>query len=377
MKVLLVVPDLFRNSGGIARYCRLLCKALSESPQVTVLDVIALHDSEEMMVDPDYYDKAKGTYLVASGNLKTFMWQIFRSMTTKKYDFHIICHVNFATFVWLCSLLARKTALVLFAYGIEVWERRSYLRRIGMLKADSIFAISDYTRQNMSKENDIPLEKIPLLYNCLDPLFLQSTKSNGGGNEASVPIKLKHPNMVTVARLSYDDRYKGHANVIKALSSVSREIADINYYVVGRGDLMGELKALASELEVSSHVHFLGFVSEEELISIYKQCDSFVMPSKKEGFGFVFAEAMAYGIPVIAGNQDASVEVVRDQETGVLVDPDNVEELTAAMLRLLSDAELRDRMGKAGRVVVEDEFSFKKFQGVLVNHLQAHLIQHK
>jgi phosphatidyl-myo-inositol dimannoside synthase len=181
---------------------------------------------------------------------------------------------------------------------------------------------------------------------------------------------LRHPNLLTVSRLSRHDRYKGHARVIEALGSVRRRMPDINYYIVGAGELVPELQGLAADLGLEDEVHFLGPVSDPELRSIYRQCDVFAMPSVMEGFGLVFAEAMAYGKAVIAGNRDATVEVVRDHETGLLVDPLDKEGLARAITLLLSDAGLRERMGRRGAEVVAEEFSFAKFQHTLLNDLE-------
>jgi glycosyltransferase involved in cell wall biosynthesis len=89
-----------------------------------------------------------------------------------------------------------------------------------------------------------------------------------------------------------------------------------------------------------------------------------------EGFGFVFLEAMAYGRPVIAGNQDASIEVVRHGETGLVVDPSSVTELVNAIERLLSDAGLRRQMGARAMEVAASDFSYSRFRDTFLGHLR-------
>jgi phosphatidylinositol alpha-1,6-mannosyltransferase len=88
----------------------------------------------------------------------------------------------------------------------------------------------------------------------------------------------------------------------------------------------------------------------------------FVMPSRAEGFGFVFLEAMAHGLPVVAGNVDATSEVVVDGETGYLVDPTSVRALVTAISRLLGDRDLRLLMGSAGRARVRENFGYDRFR---------------
>ncbi len=93
------------------------------------------------------------------------------------------------------------------------------------------------------------------------------------------------------------------------------------------------------------------------------------MPSHSEGFGFVFLEAMAYGLPIIGGNVDATPEVVIDGETGLLVNPSSVDEITCTASRLLGDMQLRERMAKAGMEHVQSKFSFNNFKQTLYQYL--------
>ena len=188
------------------------------------------------------------------------------------------------------------------------------------------------------------------------------------GNNNSVDIK--HPALLTVSRISEVDAYKGHETVIRAIAKVRQQIPGVHYYVAGRGDLLPSLKNLARDLKVEEAVHFLGYVDDSVLSAIYSQCDVFVMPSKKEGFGLVFAEAMAHGKPCIAGNQDASPEVVRHNQTGLIVEPRNVDQIADAILTLISDDELRNKFGAKGKQLVTEEFSFDAFQGQMIEYLK-------
>jgi phosphatidylinositol alpha-1,6-mannosyltransferase len=219
----------------------------------------------------------------------------------------------------------------------------------------------------MIETNGVPLAKTRVLYNCFDPCLERRVI----GDKAS--LKLEHPNLLTVSRISKEDRYKGHALILQALTQVHCEIPDIHYYIVGTGDLVPELEQMVAEFKLEPNVHFLGFLADDELISAYEQCDLFVMPSSAEGFGYVFAEAMAYGKAVVAGNRDATVEVVRDRETGLLVDPFQHEELAKAITLLLTDRELRERMGRRGAQVVDEEFGFEKFRQTLIGYLSEAL----
>ena len=109
-------------------------------------------------------------------------------------------------------------------------------------------------------------------------------------------------------------------------------------------------------------VDFLEDVSDDELAQIYRRCALFVLPSGQEGFGIVFLEAMRFSKPCIGGDAGGTPEVIDDDRTGYLVPFGEGEPLVAALDRLISDAELRERMGRAGRRRLLDHFMFDAFQ---------------
>jgi len=130
--------------------------------------------------------------------------------------------------------------------------------------------------------------------------------------------------ILTVGRIRSEENYKGHAIMLKVL-----RILDENYVwiVVGGGNHLFSLKNEAKKLGLDSRIRFVGCVDENKLPDYYNLCDCFVMPSKGEGFGIVFLEALACGKPVIGGNKDGSREPLMDGKLGFLVNPDNVEEI--------------------------------------------------
>jgi phosphatidylinositol alpha-1,6-mannosyltransferase len=165
------------------------------------------------------------------------------------------------------------------------------------------------------------------------------------------------------------EQYKGHHVVIRALPRLLTRFPELIYDVVGDGNDRPVLEALAAEVGVAHAVRFHGVVPEDALARHYAQSSIFVMPSRSEGFGFVFLEAMAHEKPVVAGNQDAATEVVRDGETGFLVDPTNVQEVTDRIERLLLDPDLGRQMGMRGAEVARSRFSFDLFSRTLLTYL--------
>jgi len=172
------------------------------------------------------------------------------------------------------------------------------------------------------------------------------------------------PTLLTVGRLV---PRKGVDTVLRALPPLLAEFPDLYYRVAGDGPGRPRLEQLARALGVAHAVEFLGRVPEEDLPSVYRSAHIFVMPAREEpkaasmeGFGIVYLEASASGLPVVVGRSGGAVEAVRDGETGLLVPPDDPGALSEALLRLLRDPDLRCRMGQAGCRWVEKEMNWDR-----------------
>lgn len=362
MRILLLATDLFSSSSGIAQVGRLVCKALCDSPSVEKLQVLSLIDNLGQMPDAKYLNGGKAGYKSFGGNKSLFSKEVLLPKNSK-YDIALTLHVSLSPLILLLSQFSRSIRTVSFAHGVEVWRKMSWLRREGAKRLDAIFSVSNFTRELLSQANEIDPGKIRVLHNCLDPYWSPlKVLTNDLEN-------VRHPNLLTVSRLSKYDSYKGHAYVIKALAKINGHFPGLQYNIVGKGELLFELQQLSEHLGLNTVVNFLGFVDDSKLNKYYSDCDIFIMPSKKEGFGLVFAEAMAYGKPVIAGNVDATPEVVMHGETGILVDPDNIDGVADAIVTLLSEQHLRERLGIKGRQLVYDKFSFPQYSQKLLQYL--------
>jgi phosphatidylinositol alpha-1,6-mannosyltransferase len=162
----------------------------------------------------------------------------------------------------------------------------------------------------------------------------------------------ERPTMITVARLQVD--YKGHDTLIRSLPEIRRRIPDVHWFVVGDGDLRAHLEQLATDGGVRDAITFAGHVSEAERDRLLDSSHVFAMPSRMpgggggEGFGIVYLEAGAHGLPVVAGAVGGALDAVVDGETGLLVDPTDEAAVADAVVELLTDRELAERLGEAG-----------------------------
>jgi phosphatidylinositol alpha-1,6-mannosyltransferase len=147
---------------------------------------------------------------------------------------------------------------------------------------------------------------------------------------------------------------KGIDQAIRAFVRVVEAFPDSRYLVVGDGPYRGALEALAASCGVAEKVTFAGAVAEDDLVDHYVLGDVFVMPNRRlpngdtEGFGLVFLEANACGLPVIAGSDGGAIDAVRHGVNGLLVDGHAVDAIADAMLELRRDPELRARLREGG-----------------------------
>lgn len=151
---------------------------------------------------------------------------------------------------------------------------------------------------------------------------------------------------------------KGHTTLLEAFHEVIKDTTDVQLKIVGDGPLLEEFKQLTQQLDIDKWVSFEGH--KKDIPNVMRNFDVFVHPSRWEGFGLVFLEAMACKLPVIATDVSAIPEIVVDGETGILVPPDESDRLAEAMIELKENQSLRSTMGGAGYERVRKNFSIEK-----------------
>lgn len=226
---------------------------------------------------------------------------------------HVFCgHINLAVMVrQLCRPLGIPYTVM--TYGKEVWYELKPQEQRSLNDAARVWTISRYSRDLAHKANGVSKEKFDML-----PCVVDGSVFTPGPAPASLIERYQLQDarvLMTVARLWPGDIYKGVDVTIRALPEIAKTFPNVKYVVIGRGDDQPRLAELAKSLQVSDKVVFAGFVPDEELIDHYRLADVYVMPSK-EGFGIVYLEAMACGVPVIAGDDDGSADPVQDGRVG-------------------------------------------------------------
>ncbi|MEM6448742.1 MAG: glycosyltransferase [Cyanobacteria bacterium P01_D01_bin.105] len=251
---------------------------------------------------------------------------------------HIFCgHINLAVMVHQLCRITRIPYTVL-TYGKEVWDELTPREQMALNHAERIWTISRYSRDLAHKTNHIPKSKFDML-----PCVVDGSLFTPGPARACLTERYQLQQskvLMTVARLWPGDIYKGVDVTIRALPKIIQACPNVKYVVIGRGDDQPRLAALASALGVADRVVFAGFVPDEELIDHYRLADVYVMPSK-EGFGIVYLEAMACGVPVIAGDDDGSADPLQDGRVGWQVPHRDPDAVAAACIEALSSKDQR------------------------------------
>jgi phosphatidylinositol alpha-1,6-mannosyltransferase len=360
-KVLLVLPEAFDSAGGIQMFCRALCLAAGRWAKANAASINALVLNDAAAPDARYVNGGFDSYTTAGKSKAKLIRKYLKHMAGTRYNWIIFGHVSLSPLALVARYFNPSAKIAVAAYGIEVWEPLTKLQRKALQGADAVLAISEHTRVQTIKHSGISPDKVRIFPCTLDPNWIL-TPYPGVSDSAPAVI-------LSVARMNKGDRYKGIDTVIESLPLIVRQAGPVEYRIVGEGDDLPRLRALASELGVSSYVKFIGGVSEAELHDEYRRCSVFVMPSHKEGFGIVFLEAMAYGKPIVGGAQGGTPSVVKDGETGLLVDFGDVAGIANSITRLLGDETLRERYGRAGHRRLVNEFTFDRFEQNLGNLL--------
>jgi len=153
---------------------------------------------------------------------------------------------------------------------------------------------------------------------------------------------------------------KGHEFLIRAIASLSGDYPSLKLEIIGDGPELSRLKSLANELHISDRVHFLGRLGRREVVEAMRRCTIFALPSRYEGLGCVYLEAMSVAKPVIGCRGQGIAEVIQHGSNGFLVGVDNDRELALAISMLLRDESRRQNLGRAARETILDGFTLRQ-----------------
>ncbi len=335
-KIHVWLPDVFQFKGGIQVYSAFFIQALEQVLPNSDRHVFLKNDAQATD-DLEFNSRSQfnfaGRWKSSFLHTPVFAFQVLWAALYQRPDLIICGHINFSPLALrIFSLL--KIPYWVIVHGIDAWDIQDVSKISALKAAQKIISVSTYTRDRIVAEQHISPECFHLQPNTFD--FSQfAIQSKPEYLLERYKFKSDQPIMLTVTRLCSGDGYKGYDQIIQSLSAIRRQIPNIHYLLVGKGDDRDRIEALIKAANVEDCVTLAGFVPDNELADHYNLCDMFAMPSKGEGFGIVYLEALACGKPTIGGNQDGAIDALCHGELGVLVDPDDVKKLGETIVQVL------------------------------------------
>jgi glycosyltransferase involved in cell wall biosynthesis len=198
-----------------------------------------------------------------------------------------------------------------------------------------VICVSERVRQKVLEGTGAGC-RTSVVYNGVDPELF----SPGGAPSSAEPMVLCVGNLLPI---------KGHEVLVRAAAALAHEFPALRLEIIGHGPELPRLQALSQQLQIIDRVHFVGRQSRQQVAAAMRRCTLFALPSRYEGLGCVYLEAMSVGKPVIGCRGQGIAEIIQHGSNGFLVGPDNDRELALAMAMLLRDEPRRRNLGAAAR----------------------------
>jgi phosphatidylinositol alpha-1,6-mannosyltransferase len=360
-RILLATTGLY-TGGGIASVSRCIARAFEEEQEQGRLerfDTLSLGD------DPEGPRPSKqGVHEHAGGSQLRFAFRLWRSLRRSHSGLVLFDHAGLARAMQLPLPGLSEQPYAIFAHGGELEVVKGGLRRAAFEGAERILTNSEFTARYVRRHFPALVDRVHPVPLCIDPELIDEWK-----RDARHAPERREPAILIVGRLWSSERGKGHDTLIAAMPRIRERAPEAELWIVGKGDDAERLEAEARERGLEGVVRFLGGVSNRELGRLYRTASVYAMPSRQEGFGLVYAEAMWHGLPCVGSTRDAASEVISDGETGLLVPYGEVEPLASALVDLLSHADRTARMGAAAAEAARRRFTYERFRSDLLEAL--------
>lgn len=269
--------------------------------------------------------------------------------------------------VFIKKITGKKLILTIHAGGLFGLERMPFKRKIARLIAietDKINVVSNYIGERFLNLLTAGISLKIKNHIIVMPMGVHLDRFNYSlKSDESSKVNINEITLLFVGRIA--DK-KGLPTLIDAMFILKDSITNFRLYIVGGGPLKSTMEKRVSDLELNKFIKFKGRVSDQELTELYLSSDIVIVPSiiseygDTEGMPVVILEAMAAGTPIIASNVSGIPDAVKDGVNGFLVEQKNAKQLAEKILYLIEHPEVRERMGKEGRKMVEEKFTWEK-----------------
>ena len=386
MKILIYTHEFPPFLGGLATTSFKLSNGMAES-EMDVVVLAPAYSSEDGNVDkklPCRVIRVPGLgnkWIKKIPIIETIMGWIYLLKTVNKESPDSVLYITeeaevvgglLPTFNFKPIVRIAGSGITTCFYGKNFFKRllRYPMKRL-YDNASMIIAVSNNTKE-LVESVGVPEKQIEVVYNGVEDYMLTKEPDTAAINKIRKKYDIKDQDkvLITVARVL---PRKGQDTVIKALPLVLEEFSNLKYLIVGEGRYKEKFTELAQELRVSENVIFTGGIKHEEAVNFIDLSDIFIMPNrywnnKIEGLPNALIEASARGKPLIAGDHGGSKEAVRNNQTGLLVDPQSVQEVAQAIIAILKDDDLAMKMGASGREHIR---KFHTEEAMIANYISA------
>jgi phosphatidylinositol alpha-1,6-mannosyltransferase len=367
MKTLIVTLEYPPQVGGIANYI------FNLSSHLPTQEVVIYAPEHKQQTEFDNKNNWKTYRLNPYWNFIWPRWlrmffQISALVEAEKIEMLYINHVLPVGYVAYLIQKLKKVPYILFLHGTDIEmavtnqsKRKKFIKLVRA--AQSVVVNSEFLKNKLQTvvEN---LVDVKVIYPCPSDKFFDTTMVDQSEIDllrSRLALNGKKV-IITVARMVEG---KGYPHLVNSLSEILKKIPNIVWLVVGDGPKNKEVFEMVQKKSLQNVVRFLGSVERSELIKYYHLADLFVLLTHKdenheEGWGTVFLEAAACGLPVVAGRVGGVEEAVLDEQTGLIVDTYQTQNVVSAIVRLLSDQELAKKFAQAGQERVLNNFRWSK-----------------
>lgn len=318
MKILFITSSL-NIGGGIQRYNKNLLNSLDKKAGISLVEL-------------------------KSGNLMSkvlFAGKVLVKSLLFRPNIVFCSHINFSSVCYFLKIFFNKEYIII-THGIDVWDIKDIYKIKALKLAKLVISVSNFTADKLESQIQGISRKIFLLPNVVDgkKFYIKGKPKN-----CIDKYNLENSKVIFTFSSANTENYKGHERVIEALPAIIKKIPNVKFLLLG-GRSKDRINELIKKLNLEKYIiTVFDYVPFDQLLDFYNLCDVFVMPSKGEGFGIAFLEALACGKPVIAGNVDGSVDAVLRGKTGILVNPNSINEIGNAIVSVL--------MGKVDKHLID------------------------
>ncbi|MBA3047575.1 glycosyltransferase family 4 protein [Patescibacteria group bacterium] len=370
MKTLLFTLEYPPFRGGVANYYGNIVKywpslAKTSGGKLEPNNIFVLHNNDNKLIKNWLYPK----WLTA-------VWQVWKIIKKEKIDHILVGHIfPLGTVAYFISQITKTPYSVIlhgmdFTFALRARRKRNITKRI-LKNAENIICGNSYTAGLVKKFiGDEYAGKIkvvnPGIESRITPQMLCKTgQAHNAQRITQIKEKYNLDNklvLLTVGRLV---KRKGVDKVLESLPPVLKKKPNLIYVILGNGPEIGNLKLEIGNWKLEKNVILITDADDESRNAWYKICDIFIMPARNikgdfEGFGIVYLEANLAGKPVIAGNSGGARDAVENGVNGLLVNPEDINEISNAIIKLAQDENLRKKLGEQGRERSIREFSWEK-----------------